>query len=58
MRKDSHEQCNCHSCERTNAMFEEWYMQTQGPISGLQFLCALIAVIFVFMYLSVWLPNH
>ena len=58
MRKDSHEQCNCRSCERTNAMFEEWYMQTQGPISGLQFLCALIAVIFVFMYLSVWLPNH
>ena len=58
MRKDSHEQCNCRSCERTNAMFEEWYMRTQGPISGLQFLCALIAVIFVFMYLSVWLPNH
>ena len=58
MRKDSHEQCNCRSCERTNAMFEEWYMQTQGPISGWQFIGVLITVIFAFMCLFAWLPKH
>lgn len=58
MRKDSHEQCNCRSCERTNAMFEEWYMQTQGPISGWQFLGVLIAVIFAFMCVFAWLSKH
>lgn len=58
MRKDSHEQYNCRSCERTNAMFEEWYMQTQGPISGWQFIGVLITVIFAFMCLFAWLPKH
>ena len=58
MRKDSHEQCNCRSCERTNAMFEEWYMQTQGPISGWQFIGVLITVILAFMCLFAWLPKH
>ena len=58
MRKDSHEQCNCRSCERTNEMFEAWYMQNEGPISIWQFLCAVIIVILLFLYLGVWLPNH
>lgn len=58
MRKDSHEQCNCRSCERTNEMFEEWYMQTQGPLSIWQFLCAAIIAILGLLYLGVWLPNH
>ena len=58
MRKDSHEQYNCRGCERTNAMFEEWYMQTQGPISGWQFIGVLITVIFAFMCFFAWLPKH